>query len=72
MGKLVRAVRRYAARRYLPVTCFQDPPRKRQRLSDAAVVMRDFHVVLNDLNIATHRVMKKYDYKPEQTELFTG
>ena len=34
--------------------------------------MRDFHVVLNDLNIATRRVMKKHDYEPEQTELFTG
>lgn len=66
MGKLVRAVRRYAARRYLPYTYLQDPP-PRRRPPDAAVVMRDFHIVLNDLNIATHRVMTKHDYEPEQT-----
>ncbi|WP_428278195.1 hypothetical protein [Candidatus Palauibacter sp.] len=72
MSKLVRAVRSYAARRYLPFSYFQDPPPKRRRLPDAAVVMRDFHVVLNDLDIATRRVMKKHDYEPEQTELFTG
>ena len=67
MGKLVRAVRRYAARRYLPYNYLQDPP-PRRRLPDAAVVMRDFHIVLNDLNIATrHRVMTKHDYEPEQT-----
>ncbi|WP_419949767.1 hypothetical protein [Candidatus Palauibacter sp.] len=72
MGKFVRAARNYAAHRYLPLTYFQDAPFKRPRLPDAVVVMRDFHVVLNDLNIAAHRAMKKRDYEPEQTELFTG
>ncbi len=34
----------------------QDPPSRRPRLPAAAVVMRDFHVVLNDLLIPTHVV----------------
>ena len=72
MDKLVRAVRSYAARRYLPLNYFQDPPPKRPQLPDATVVMRDFCVVLNDLSVATHRVMKKHDYEREQTELFSG
>ncbi|WP_420636478.1 hypothetical protein [Candidatus Palauibacter sp.] len=72
MDKLVRAARSYAARTYLPLNYFQDPPSRRPQLPDAVVVLRDFRVVLNDLGVATHRVMKKHAYEPEQTELFTG
>ena len=72
MGRLVRAFRSYAARRFLPLGYVPEPPPRRPRVSDAAVVMRDFHIVLNDLSVASHRVLEKHNREQEQGELFTG
>lgn len=33
--------------------------------------MNDFYVVLNDFDVATRRVMKERNFKPEQAELFS-
>ena len=72
MNRIVRALSSYATRRF-PSYTPPSPPRRRSAvpLSDSHAVVHDFRMVVNDLNIATRRIMRRYNYKPEQGELFS-
>lgn len=72
MDRIARALKSYAARRF-PAYNSPPPPLRRRTatLPDSAAIMHDFYVVMNDLNVATRRVMKSHNYKPEQVELFS-
>ena len=66
MDKLYRAVRDYAARRFVPLA-FPLPPARRSQ-PDYVVLLNDLYLVLNDLNVGTRRAMAKHGFEPEQTD----
>ena len=66
MDKLYRAVRDYAARRFVPLSF--PLPRARRPQPDYVVLLNDLHLVLNDLNIGAQRAMAKHGFEPKQTD----
>ena len=66
MDKIARAMRDYAARRFMPLSHGAFPLTRRSQPPDFAVVFNDFAVVINDLNIATWRVLVEHGYPPPE------
>lgn len=66
MDKIARAVRDYAARRFLPLSHGAFPLTQRSHPPDFVAVVNDFKVVINDLNVATWRVLVNHGYPPPE------
>ncbi len=65
MDKIARAVRDYAARRFVPLSHEAFPLTRRSQSPDFNVVVNDFNVVINDFNVATWRVLVNHGYPSE-------
>ncbi|WP_423926893.1 hypothetical protein [Candidatus Palauibacter sp.] len=66
MDKIARAMRDYAARRFVPLSHGAFPLTRRWQpfdfARDFAVVFNDFNIVIRDLNDATWRVLVEHGY----------
>ncbi|WP_419935287.1 hypothetical protein [Candidatus Palauibacter sp.] len=68
MDKIARAVRDYAARKFVPLSG-ASPLTRRSHPPDFLVVLNDLGVVLNDLNVASWCVLVEHGYPEEPPEL---
>lgn len=66
MDKIARAVRDYAARRFLSLSHGDFPLTRRSHPPDFVAVVNDFNIVINDLNVATWRVLVDHGYPPPE------